>query len=283
MTKIAILSDTTQDLTFELGNQFGIEIIPYQVQLSDKHYKDQIDIDAHHFYQVMQDHDVISTGVPPIQDVMDKVDQLIKEGYEDFLVLTSSAKLTGMRQLYEIVKNDFTQVRMEIFDTETVASASGLLAVYAAELREAGKNLDQIIDRLEAVRPQARIFAIFRTIKYVIKGGRMNKYAGMIGSFLNINPLLTIKDQEINILNKARGKKKSYQALLEAIKKEIGQSKVYKLVIWAADNAEEIQTLQEDLKAEIQNAQTFIVTELTPVLGVHAGPEAIGASVLRLD
>ncbi|MGX7108053.1 DegV family protein [Facklamia miroungae] len=283
MNKLAIIADTAQDLKKDLAEHYGIELIYYQVQMGDNHYRDQIDIDSRQFYERMHDYDVLSTGIPPIQDVVNLLDQLVEQGYTQALVITGSLKLTGMRQLYEVVREQYEQLEIFIVESDYIASATGLLAIYASELKKEGKTVQEILPELEKANSQTGIFALFRTLKYVVKGGRFNKYAGIIGSFFNINPLLTILNGEIGVINKARGKKKSYLTLLEAAREKLKGAKRYKIALFAGNNNEEIAQLQKDLADEISKAETSIVTELTPVLGVHAGPQSVGVSILVLE
>lgn len=283
MSKLAILADTSHDLTLEHGQEFGLEILSYLVRMDDKDYKDQVDIDSKEFYRVMGDHETLSTGVPPVQDVIDRLDRLKAEGYDQVIMITSTSKLTGMRQLYEVVLSSYEGMEWSLFETDFAGSAVALFSIRAAEMRDQGKSRQEIMVELERLRNKTTIHAIFRTLKYVIKGGRFNKYTGMIGSFLNINPLLTITNGEITILSKTRGKKKSFQALVNKVKEEIKGAQHYKLIIFSGDNPEEVALLQEALDEEIEAAETYLTTEFTPVLGVHAGPKSLGASVMVLD
>lgn len=283
MNKIAIVADTTQDLTFELGEKYGIKVIPYMVQMGDQHFRDQLDIDTRRFYETMSQYEVLSTGIPPLQDVTNQLDHLVSEGYTQALVITSASKLTGMRQLYEVVLQQYQGLELTIFESRYVGSITGLLSIYAAQLRDQGHSVKEIYQSLEEKDQKGQILALFRSLKYVIRGGRFNKYAGMIGTFLNINPLLTIKDSEVTILKKARGKKKSFQTLVEAVKDKVKGAKSYYMVLFSGDNAEEIAALKDVLKEEIVNSALCIETELSPVLGVHAGPQSVGVSILILD
>lgn len=283
MSKIAILADTSHDLTLKHGKEFGLEILSYLVRMDETDYKDQVDIDSKEFYKVMGEHETLSTGVPPVQDVIDLLDRLKAEGVDQVIMITSTSKLTGMRQLYEVVMSSYEGMEWDLFETDFAASAVALFSIRAAEMRNQGKSRKEIMTELERLRSQTSIHAIFRTLKYVIKGGRFNKYTGLIGSLLNINPLLTISDGEITILSKSRGKRKSFNALVDKIKTEIKGAQSYKMIIFSGDNPEEVALLQEALEEEIKGAETYLVTEFTPVLGVHAGPNSLGASVMILD
>ncbi|MCD1147751.1 DegV family protein [Peptoniphilus sp. KCTC 25270] len=283
MKKIAIFGDTSQDLTLDMQEKYGIEILSYQLQMGEEHYKDQVDIQSREFYQRMEEYEVLSTGTPNLQDAIDALDKVKAQGAEEAILITSSGKLTGMVQLYTAMVSSYEGLKLHIFETNQIAASAGLQTIYAAELRDQGKTSEEILQELESIKKEkdASIFALFRTLKYIIKGGRFNKYKGMLGTFLHINPLLQAVDGEVGVIGKARGKKKSLQLLVDEVKKYIGDTKDYRIAIFSGNNDKEVEELQKLLKEEIEKAKMVIVTELTPMLGVHAGPEAIGVSLLR--
>lgn len=283
MNKLAIVGDTCLDLTYEMAEKYDFSLISYYIQMDDRHLVDQIDIQSRTFYQRMENHEVLSTGIPPIQAIIDRLDELKAHGYSQALLICASEKLTGMRQLYEVVKSDYEGMELYIYDSNQVASSAGLLLLYAAQMNREGRNVHEIIEELNRVKDQVHIYALFRTLKYVIKGGRLNKYAGALGTLLNIQPILRDNNGEVGIIDKVRGKKKSFIALVEHLKSSLKDSKRYHLAIFSGNNDEEITMLKEELKELIENAEFYIETELSPVLGVHAGPQSMGVSYLKLD
>ncbi|EHR32071.1 DegV family protein [Helcococcus kunzii] len=283
MAKIAIFGDTTQDLTFELGGEFGIEIIPYQIQMGDNEYTDQVDIDSRSFYKTMEKYDILTTGVPSPQSVTKQLDRLKDKGYTDAIMITSSSKLTGMFNLYNSIKSYYKGINFHIIDTLQIGSSAGFITIHAAINRNRDKSVEEIIKDIEKDMKNADIFALFRTLKYVVKGGRFNKYAGLLGNILNIHPLLKSVDGEIVVIDKKRGKNNSQMALVNSIKECIGNSENYWIALFSGDNDEEAREIEEKLKAQFDKAKLVIRTQLTPVLGVHAGPKSVGVSVLKFD
>lgn len=285
MNKIGIIADTSQDLTFELGEKYDIEILSYHVQLGNRHYKDLIDIGTREFYQTMGNYDTLMTGIPSVTDLEEKLNKFRDEGTKDILIFVSSDKLTGLEALAGTVKSYYKGLNIHIYQTRQIGSSAGLFSIYAAELRERNYTLDQIVQELDRIKSKenVNIMALFRTLKYIVKGGRFNKYKGMVGMFLKINPVLRLIDGSIEVVDKVRGKQKSLKVLADTIKDDLKDAKKYKIVLFSGDNDEEIQDLKELLKAEIDNAEMYLETELTTVLGVHAGPKSIGVSYMILD
>jgi len=283
MSKIAILGDTSHDFNYEIAAEFGVEMIPYYLQMGENHFKDSVDIDSKTFYQTVDQYDVLSTGVPPVQDVLDLFDQLKERGVTDAIAVCSSPKLTGMAGLYKSIEEMRNDIKIHTFDTKQIGSGSALYAILAAELRDQGKSVDEIMERLNELDGQSQIYAIFRDLSYLVKGGRISKTKAAVGSFLNISPVLTIIDGEIQIIEKVRGAKKSLQKMADAVKNKIGQSKKYKLMLFKGADEEEFKNFKELLAEQIEKAEMYYETILSPVLGVHSGPKVVGASVLALD
>lgn len=283
MSKIAVMIDTSFDMTYELAEQYGIYLVSYQLQMGEKHLKDQIDIQSRTFYEEMHHYETLSTGIPPIQDVIDKYEEIKQDGFEEVIVLTSSHKITGMRGLHEVAKEDIEGLNIHVIDTEHIASSALLLAIYAKDLVDEGKSAQEILSAVDKHKSHTAIFALFRTLKYLVKGGRFSKYKGAVGTLLNVQPLLGIVEGEVGVLDKVRGRNKSLLAMVARIKEYIGNSQRYRIAMFSGNNAEEIEKLKIHLQAELAKAELVIETELTPVLGVHAGPESIGISVMKLD
>lgn len=285
MNKIGIIADTSQDLTFEIGKNYGIEVLSYHVQMGDKTYKDLIDLQTREFYETMENYETLLTGIPSLTDLEEKLDLLKSQGKEDVIILVSSSKLTGLEALAGTVKSYYEGLNIHIFQTDQIGSSAGLFSIYAGELAERNYSLDQILQELTRIKEkkQATIMALFRTLKFLIKGGRFNKHKGMIGMFLKINPLLKLIDGGIEVIERVRGKQKSLKTLSDLVKKDLKDAEKYKIVLFSGDNEEELKDLRVLLEEEINRAETYIETELTTVLGVHAGPKTIGVSYMILD
>lgn len=283
MSKIAIFGDTSQDFTQDLAKEYGIECFSYQIQMDEAHYKDQVDIESELFYKKLPEHEILKTGTPAPIDIIEKLEQMAREGYTDIIMITSSVKLTGMYNLYATHGREYEGMRLHLIDSENIASGAALLSIYASKLREQGLSAEQIVLKLQQKKGSVGIYAVFRTLSYLVKGGRFSKYKGMLGNLLNIMPLLELQDGLLELKDRHRGKAKSLDALKNVAVQEIRKHKRYWFVIFSADNRKEAELLKDKMRAEIEGAELFLETQLTPVLGVHSGPGALGISVLGLD
>lgn len=283
MSKIAIFGDTSQDLNLQMAEEYGVECLSYQVQMDENHYKDQVDIDTETFFKKLPEHQVLKTGIPSPFCVLQKLEHMKKEGYTDVIMISSSEKLTGMYALYASYGNNFEGMKLHLVDSEKIASGAGVLVLYASKLREKGLSAEEIVGELNQKKQNITVYALFRTLSYLVKGGRFNKYKGLLGNLLNIMPLLMIREGSLELKDKFRGRSKSFEALKKVALEDLSKYKKYWIVIFSGDNDEEAILLKEALKDRIEEADLFIETRLSPVLGVHSGPKAVGITVMGLE
>ena len=283
MNKFEIFADSSQDFTFELAEQENIIFFPYYLSMGDNDYKDQAEMDNVRFYKTIKQYEKLSTGTPPSQEVLDKIEELKAQGATRALAVTSSADITGMANLYESINQMVEGFEIVIIDTGNIGAAVALATLEASRLRSQGNTIEEIKPLIEKYIKNLDIFAIFRELEYLVKGGRMSAVKAAIGGFLNISPILTVKNRVVDILDKPRGKKKSLAKLIQIVKDRIGNSNNYSIAIFQGDNQEEFEIVREELKDYISKAGRYIETILTPVLGVHSGPTALGIAVMILD
>lgn len=286
MEKFAIVMDTASNIDTELAEKYGITLIPYQVQLDDHHYQDQVTITSREFYQKIGQHDTVLSGIPSPKVVEETLRKLVDQGYQQILILTGSIRLTGMYNLCQVLCPDFEQegVTIETIDTEQIGMVIGLMGIYASMLRDKGLPFIDVVNRLRnhLLEPN-RIFLLVRTLEYVIKGGRLSKVKGRIGSLLNIQPTLSVTDGELVICSKARGTKKSRAALIETVRSSIDTSRPFFLGAFSADNDEEMAYVLNELSDLVDQAKLVVNRELTTVLGVHGGPKCLGIAFWYVD
>ncbi|NLY35876.1 MAG: DegV family EDD domain-containing protein [Tissierellia bacterium] len=219
----------------------------------------------------------MSTGVPSIGKIQDFMEHLVERGYEKALIFTISPETSGMysaMRLYSSVEGLETYV----LDTRTVGPGVTLLALYAKNLLEKGHSFNQVIKACTLRRDQLGVVATFRTLVYLIRGGRISSFKGHLGEALKIFPLLSVKDGKLDQIGKARGSAKSQRQLIEKVKEDLDGSKDYDLAFFHADNPEEMRAVKEKLKEEIAGAALVLDFPSTTVLGVHGGPKYFGVS-----
>ncbi|MDO5718951.1 MAG: DegV family protein [Tissierellia bacterium] len=283
MKEFAILGDTSADLDFKLADRFDLYILPYSITLNGNPYRDLIDISSREVYHAMKGPIDFKTAVPPLENARELIQKIIDDGYKKIIMIASSARITGMINMMNTVRNYFPEIDICIIDSRSCGMGTGIQLVYASQLREAGLTMEDTINKLKDNRKNLKVLALLRTFKYVVKSGRIGKVKGKLGQLLNIYPLLDEKDGKIIVREKLRGKKQSLKRVATCTKEMLKNKDNYYMSIFSADNEEEKSILRDLLSEEIKNAKIYLETELTSVLGGHVGPKTIGVSLYLLS
>lgn len=277
--KTRIIVDSTADLFTELKNRVGV--VPLTVHFGEEEYLDGVTIDHKTFYEKLIESDVLPTTSQATPDSFIKEFQKIKENGDSAVVITISSKLSGTYQSAVIAAEDFDNIY--IVDSGSAAIGSGILAERALKLADDGMNAREIAKLLNEEKEKIVIIALFDTLEYLKKGGRISKTAAFAGSVLNIKPVLSVIDGEITVLGKARGSKMGNNLLVEEIEK-VGGVDFEKPVLLGFTGLSDALLLKyiEDSKYLWEKGLKDIrYTAIGSVIGTHAGPGAIAAAFFK--
>lgn len=277
--KTRIIVDSTADLFTELKSR--VDVVPLTVHFGEEEYLDGITIDHKTFYEKLIESDVLPTTSQATPDSFIKEFQKIKENGDSAVVITISSKLSGTYQSAVIAAEDFDNIY--IVDSGSAAIGSGILAERALKLADDGMNAREIAKLLNEEKEKIVIIALFDTLEYLKKGGRISKTAAFAGSVLNIKPVLSVIDGEITVLGKARGSKMGNNLLVEEIEK-VGGVDFEKPVLLGFTGLSDALLLKyiEDSKYLWEKGLMDIrYTAIGSVIGTHAGPGAIAAAFFK--
>lgn len=277
--KTKIIVDSTADLFTELKSR--VDVVPLTVHFGEEEYLDGVTIDHKTFYEKLIESDVLPTTSQATPDSFIKEFQKIKENGDSAVVITISSKLSGTYQSAVIAAEDFDNIY--IVDSGSAAIGSGILAERALKLADDGMNPREIVEQLNEEKDRIVIIALFDTLEYLKKGGRISKTAAFAGSVLNIKPVLSVIDGEITVLGKARGSKMGNNLLVEEIEK-VGGVDFEKPVLLGFTGLSDALLLKyiEDSKYLWEKGLKDIrYTAIGSVIGTHAGPGAIAAAFFK--
>jgi DegV family protein with EDD domain len=274
--KIKIVTDSTADLPRELAEDLGITVVPLYVRFGNETYRDRVDISEDEFYQrLLNDPIHPSTSQPTPQDfanVYEKLSQqadgIISIHISDKLSGTCNSALRGK----EIVA---TECPIEVIDSEMVSMGLGLIAAKAATIASSGKDLQRVVEEVKQLIPETHVWALFDTLKYLAMGGRIGKAKELLGSILNIKPILLVKDGEMAPATQARSRHKGIDLLYDFAS---DFTDIQDLAVMYTTTLDEAKALASRLSA-IFNREQIKIARLGPALGVHAGPGALAIAL----
>ena len=271
--KTRIIVDSTADLMPEYKER--VQVVPLTVHFGDHEYIDGVTIDHKTFYEKLVESDVLPTTSQATPDAFMKEFDKVKEAGEAAVVITISSKLSGTYQSATIAASEYDNIY--IVDSGTAAMGSGILVELAFELLEKGLDAKAIAERLEEEKKKIIIVALVDTLEYLKKGGRVSKTVAFAGGILNIKPVLSVIDGEINMLGKARGSKMGNNLLVQEIEKAGGVdfSKPVMLGYSGLSDALLLKYIEDSKYIWEGNLQEVRYTTIGSVIGTHAGPGAV--------
>lgn len=283
MKKIAILTCSNSGIDY-LDYPKDIIVLRSSIHFgADESYKDFVDMDAKTFYEriTKNPNDIPKTSYVSIGKMVEYFEQLEKQGYEEAIVITISSKMSG---LFEAVKRTAEEQKLKItvFDSLTLAYGQAYMVLEAHRLVEEGKTVKEIISHLEKIRDNDKIYIAVDTLLYLVKNGRLSKLQGTLGTMLQMKPLLMVGDEgKVISLEKIRTTKKAQKRVLD---KYIEDTKGLNVVTFIshAHNDEAVLWFKQEIKKVFPDREV-VSSYLTPVVGAHAGPKAIGLGFIVID
>jgi DegV family protein with EDD domain len=278
---IKIITDSTSDITADLARKLGITVVPLTVLFGHQSFLDRVDITTDEFYRRLSQEDVFPTTTQPPPGVFaDIYTRLLKET-DEILVIVISSKLSGT---YQSATNAISMVkgkgRIEVIDSYSTAMGLGLLVITAAKMAtEKGASLDKITHAIRERTRSSHIIMLFDTLKYLAKGGRIGKAQGLLGSILQVKPVLTMKDGEVSPLIRLRSMSAGSEYLYNFVK---DFDNIEEMAVEHATTPHEADALVKRLTA-IYPGKPIYRSTVSPVLGTYMGPNVLSISVLSSE
>ena len=271
--KTRIIVDSTADLVPEIKER--VHIVPLTVHFGDEEYIDGVTIDHETFYNRLIESDVLPTTSQATPDAFMKEFNKIKEAGEEAVVITLASKFSGTYQSAMIAASEYENIY--VVDSTSAAMGSGILVELAFKLLDEGKKAAEIALILEEEKKKIVVVALVDTLEYLKKGGRISKAVAFAGGVLNIKPVLSVIDGEINMLGKARGSKMGNNLLVQEIDKAggIDFTKPVLLGYSGISDALLLKYIEDSRHIWEGNLNEVRYTSVGSVIGTHAGPGAV--------
>jgi len=271
--KIGIITDSASnlDLAF-IEKHDNLIMTPLMISYDGEFHRDIIEVDYETVYSKLKTTKV-TTSLPSLGDFQEAIEKFEKAGYTDILVISISSNLSGTFNAFELAGKDHKGANLHYYDTKTLSAAQGNLVKVALKSIEEEKSIPRIVADLNQVRYEDSI-ALFtvETLKYLREGGRIGKVEGTIGDLLNVKPVITVNDEGVYVtLTKGFGMKRTMVAMRKVLKDKFGEDLI-DITIHYGDNFEKAEALKEKLALSL-NTRDIDISQLTPVLGIHTGPE----------
>jgi len=269
---VKIVTDSSCDLPDQLVQELGITVVPLYLRFGEEVYRDRVDISEDEFYHRLE-HDPIHpvTIQPGPQDFLE-VYQKVSQEADGIVSIHISSKLSGTCNSALMAKEMIeTGCPIEVVDSTVLTMSLGLIDIVAATMAKAGESLDKVVEEVKQTIPNTHLLSLLDTLKYLLLGGRIGKAKALLGSVLNVKPVLTLKDGEVVPAGQVRSRSKGIERLFEFAQNAVD---IQDLAVVYNTTPDEAQALAERI-GSIFDRERIRIARVGPMLGVHMGPGAL--------
>ena len=279
MNKVAIITDSSAYLPQGIIDDLGIHVVPLTLHWDEKSYRDGVDIKAEEFYQRLSESSSIpTTSQTPASVFYDLYEDLLAQDFSVLALLISSG-ISGTVESALQAQTNFPDAPLEVLDTKLVSMALGFMVLTVARAAKDGANLEECVALAKETYPKIGVYFTVDTLKYLNKGGRINTAKRLLGSALDLKPIMEIRDGKIELVESVRSRKKSLQRMLELVERDITGRDPVRISTFHAAAEEDCDALMAEAVARFYPIET-IKTFVSPVIGSHTGPGTVSIAYM---
>lgn len=280
---VKLIVDSTCDLPDELLREYDMRVLPLHISMGDKEYRDKVDIGTNEIYSAMRSGIMPKTSQVSTEDLYNTFRDCCAKGIH-FIYISFSAAMSGTYQAAKIVlqefKHTYQDVKMEILDSKSGSMATGLIALEAAKMIQAGSPFEKVSEQIKDMTEHIEHVFTIADLKWLVKGGRIDRLQGMLGSLMNVRPILDVKNGSMEVIKKVRGGYNALNTVTDIVAERIRAFPGQIVGITHTDDPEGAERLQAIL-TEKTGATNFIVNKIGGVLGSHLGIGGLGVFFLN--
>jgi DegV family protein with EDD domain len=281
---IALMTDSACDLPAEVLDRYQIHVVPMRLNFADSPYLDKVTITPDQFYTMLDERQEFPTTAQPSPQTFESLYANLASYYDSIIAIHLSKKLSGTYSTSSAAARRVTErtgKRITVIDSRTLSGALGLLVLRIARLVEQGSSHDEAVAEAEKMLPKAKILVGVRTLKYMVRGGRVSPMAGAAARLLNLKPIVSMSETgEAKIFGKAFSQRGILRKMLSYLRADAGAGRVRDYCILHAHNPEAALAYASEVEHALGRKPAFTL-DISPAIGSNAGVGAVAVSFLR--
>lgn len=274
---VKIITDTTSVLPKSIAESYDIAVIPQIIHIDEDTFYEGIDIDVPQFLQRLQKSRSLPKTAAPPPELFIREFEKHTDPAEPIVCIHPSSEVSGTVRSATIAAQDFPHLDIRVIDTRVIASPLATLVILAAQWAQQGLDADEIVERLKSMYQACQIFFLVDTLEYLAKGGRIGGAAALVGSMLQIKPILTFVDGRVEAFEKERTHKRALEKLISIVKERIPKQNQPHLSIMHAGIPAQAEEFARDLANRLSISEIPIY-EVPPAIITHGGPGILGVA-----
>jgi len=273
---VKVVTDSICDTAPNLAQELGITVVPVYVIFGEKAYRDRVDISEDEFYHKLVYGSVYpTTSVPSPQDFADAYNRLARET-DEIISIHATSKLSGTYNSALLgAQMAAGKCRIEVVDSKSISIGGGLAVLAAAREARAGKNLEQVTQATRQAILHIHNRSMADTLRYAVRGGRVNRAYGLIGIVLGVKPILGMRDGGAFLAGVARTRAKALQRMYEFA---ASFPKVQEIALGYTTEYDDARNLAQRLETTFPETPVYIA-RVCPAVAVYGGPGSLGMGV----
>jgi DegV family protein with EDD domain len=276
--KVAIVTDSTADLTPELVEELGVTVVPLQVIFGNEAYREGVDISTEEFYErLVKSRPLPTTSAPSVGDFQEVYERLLTE-VDSIVSIHIGTKLSGTVQAAQTARQSLAKPeRIELVDSQAASMAMGFAIIEAAEAIRAGAKLAEVKAAAESAVRRIHVLFMLDTLEYLRRGGRIGRARAYLGALLSVKPILTLREGEVYPEERVRTRTRGLERIIQS---GIRHQNVKLAAVGHSTTPDEAESIRERLAMAFPNVKVHLI-RFGPVIGTHGGPGLVGVGVME--
>jgi len=278
MPRILILTDSTNDLPAEWIRQYDIRVIPTYVHFDMESLADDgVQLTRSDFYTRLAASSILpTTAAPSVGEVLTVMEKALQDA-DQVVAITAAASLSGLYNTFRLAAEQTAPDRVTLIDSRMTSMGMGWQVLTAAEMAQAGASTEEIKARMLDIQPRSHVWAALDTMEYLRRSGRVSWAAAMVGGLFQIKPLIHLHDGSVGSAARVRTSHRAFETLVEIAHQA---APLERLAVLHTQNMAGARQLLDAL-VDIRPDSAVPIVDVTPVIGVHVGPNGLGLGVVQ--
>jgi len=277
---VALVTDSACDLPPSVLDEHQIHVIPFLLSFGEHLYLDKLSVTPARVYELLRRSRSRATSSIPSPQAVQNLLSFLATHYESIIMVTISGGLSGFHGLVQKVREEFPEKKISVLDSKHISVTQGLIVLRIAEAIRSGLSHDEIVAAAERWIASTRLLVDIRTLKYMVRSGRVSPLKGLLAKVLNIKPIITLGEEgKAAPIGKSFSRRGNMRKIVAMMRGEAARRKVWNYAIVHAAAPGRAKAYADRLTADLGRKPAFVV-DLGPVVGLHNGVGALGLGLM---